>query len=167
MDHLRNGLHTVIVTVQKWITAPPTVSRSASVASLVLIVGLAGLTVFFWPGTGGIESDQKKQISSSADGFVVKADYVGSHNWNFKVDGSFSNKCIDSDVAVEQTETEPEEVTVRLVAYRPSDETLCAQKIQEISHDGTFVASRDASITLEIDERESKESPTGLKLKSL
>lgn len=134
---------------------------------LPVVAIVACVAIFFSYVLANNSNATQKQISSSEDGFVVRADYLGDQNWNFTVDGNFSNQCIHSDVVVEQLETDPEDVTVRLVSYRPTDETLCAQKIQEVSHNGEFIASRDASITLKIDERESKESPTGLKLKNL
>lgn len=169
MSFLHRVLQRVIKPSDKMVDPSPVKSRLVLYVpiALVLVVSVISLTVFFGPVFDNEEPSHQRQLSTSADGFVVTADYLGERNWSFKVEGSFSNHCVNSEVVAEEPDTASEEVTVRLITYRPTDETLCAQKVQKVSHEGTFVASRDASLKMEIDERESKKSPTGLELKNL
>ena len=106
------------------------------------------------------------QIIASDDDFTVTAEYQGSENWNYVVTGVLPNSCITHDTAAEVIASNPQEVNVTLFLYSPDDQSLCAQRAQELQIEGTFTAKSDQRLSFKVNNQVSKETPTGLPKKN-
>lgn len=101
-------------------------------------------------------------VSETEGNFTATAIYQGDDEWNYTVQGNYANQCPDHDLSIETTPTDPTTVTVRLVTYRPFDESICAQRIKAINETGTFTANEEMELVFISDEKFSSSSPTGL-----
>lgn len=102
-------------------------------------------------------------VSQTTDDFTATATYQGNQEWEYVVQGNYANQCPNHDVSVETTPaTDPTTVTVRLVTYRPFDESICAQRIKPVEETGSFSAGPDIDLVFVSDEKFSSSSPTGL-----
>jgi len=78
--------------------------------------------------------------------------YLSENNWEYTVTGQFPNPCYKGFVEVIVAESYPEQVTVLIDVQEPSDDIVCAQVVSDFEYNGTFSASEQALVELELKE---------------
>jgi flagellar biosynthesis/type III secretory pathway M-ring protein FliF/YscJ len=94
---------------------------------------------------------EEEEESFPYDDFLLTHEYVGDNTWNYEVTGTLPNPCFKITFEPVITEGDPEQVAVEGKIQEPSADEVCAQVIQEVKESGTFNASEDAVIILDIE----------------
>lgn len=94
-----------------------------------------------------INNDKKNNKVINSDGFKIKANYLGDNKWEYKITGQLPNPCYSTDVTQLVAESYPEQVTINLVMTQPSSGAFCTQVIKDFEYEGSFSASKDATIS--------------------
>jgi len=85
------------------------------------------------------------------DDFLLTYEYIGDNTWSYKVTGTLPNPCYTVTFEPVVMESYPEQVRIDTKVQEPSPEEICAQVIQEVEETGTFSASENAEIILDIE----------------
>jgi len=85
------------------------------------------------------------------DDFTLTYEYLGDNTWDYEVTGTLPNPCYTVTFEPVVMESYPEQVRIETKIQEPSPDEVCTQVIQEVEEKGTFSASEDADITLDIE----------------
>lgn len=85
------------------------------------------------------------------DDFALTYEYMGDSTWDYEVTGTLPNPCYIVTFETEVMESDPEQVRIQAKVQEPSTDEVCTQVIQEVEDTGTFSASEDAEITLDVE----------------
>jgi len=85
------------------------------------------------------------------DDFLLTHKYVGNNTWNYEVTGTLPNPCYTVTIIPVVMESDPEQVRIETKIQEPSADEICTQVIQEVKESGTFSASENAEIVLDIE----------------
>lgn len=112
------------------------------------------------------------EIQSSTEGvptiireegdFTLVSKYIDDNKWEYHITGSMDNQCPKADSSVEVIESDPQLVKVKMVIYKPEDNSLCAQTIKSVDESGAFEATSEAVMEFVIVEDDSRSTITGL-----
>ena len=116
---------------------------------LVILVGILVFSavayfLFFAKGTNNTRT-------LTQDDFVLTYTYQGDNKWSYTVDGTLPTPCYAVTTEAIVMESYPEQVQIKIKIQEQPAEGVCSTVIQEYSYDGTFNASRFATITLVVE----------------
>ena len=94
------------------------------------------------------------------DDFALTYEYKGENTWDYEVTGKLPNPCYIVTTEPVVMESDPEQVSIKTKIQEPSPDEICTQVIQEVEETGTFSASEDAEIILDIELIPANTSPT-------
>ena len=94
-----------------------------------------------------INNDEKNNKVINSDGFKIETNYLGDNKWEYKITGQLPNPCYSTDVTSLVAESYPEQVTITLVMTEPSSDAFCIEVIKDFEYEGSFSASKDATIS--------------------
>jgi hypothetical protein len=85
------------------------------------------------------------------DDFFLTYEYIGDNTWDYEVTGTLPNPCYTVTFEPVVMESFPEQVIIETKVQEPSPDEICTQVIQEVEETGTFSASEEAEIILDIE----------------
>lgn len=85
------------------------------------------------------------------DDFFLTYEYMGDNTWEYEVTGTLPNPCYKVTSEPKVMESDPEQVRIDTKIQEPSPDEICTQVIQEVKETGTFNASENAEIILDIE----------------
>jgi hypothetical protein len=85
------------------------------------------------------------------DDFFLTYEYMGDNTWDYEVTGTLPNPCYTVTFEPVVMESFPEQVMIETKVQEPSTDEICTQVIQEVEETGTFSASEEAEIILDIE----------------
>ncbi len=85
------------------------------------------------------------------DDFFLTYEYMGDNTWDYEVTGTLPNPCYTVTFEPVVMESFPEQVIIETKVQEPSTDEICTQVIQEVEETGTFSASEEAEIILDIE----------------
>lgn len=94
------------------------------------------------------------------DDFFLTHEYMGENTWDYEVTGTLPNPCYIVTIEPVVMESDPEQVSIKTKIQEPSPDEVCTQVIQEVEETGTFSASEEAEIILDIELIPANTSPT-------
>lgn len=118
--------------------------------ALALVLGIF-LYVYFFKQKEDSNNEIPQNPITSED-FTLEKEYISENTWEFKITGQFPNPCYSATVETVIAESYPEQVTITVNIIEPSKDIVCIQVISPFEYEGTFSASQQALITLNIKE---------------
>jgi hypothetical protein len=95
-------------------------------------------------------TDDKDTTPIQQDQFTLETEYVGNNQWEYSITGYLPNPCYSYKVEEVVMESYPEQVKITLSIIEPMPDVMCIQVIEDLNHSGSFSASEEADIRLEI-----------------
>ncbi len=83
--------------------------------------------------------------------FTLYTEYIGDSQWEYQVIGTVPTPCHEVNINTQVMENFPEQVVVNVTIVTDPEE-ICIQVIQDINKSGTFQASDEAKISLNVAE---------------
>ena len=94
--------------------------------------------------------DMNTPIITEEDNFSLTSTYIGDNNWEYTVTGQLPTPCYKAEVQSFVAESYPEQVTIVITVTEPKPDLMCAQVIQDFEYQGTFSASENATVSLDV-----------------
>jgi hypothetical protein len=119
-----------------------------------MVLGLAFLIYTqFLKENDSIDIDENNDINFTVQegNFTLTTKYIGDSEWEYQVTGTVPTPCHEVDINTQVMESFPEQVVVNVTVVTDSEE-MCIQVIQDINKSGTFQASDEAKISLNVAE---------------
>lgn len=107
--------------------------------------------------TGDVIEDEEfedlkgKRINAEYGTFTAEAVYTSENNWEYQVKGPLPNPCYGVSVEAIVAESFPEQVTLQVEIINPEDDAICAQVIEDVTLEGIYSASQNASLQLRVE----------------
>ena len=95
-------------------------------------------------------NDMNTPLVSKKDNFSLTSTYIGNNNWEYTVTGQLPTPCHKADVQSLVAESYPEQVFIVITVKEPQPDIICTQVIQEFEYEGTFTASENATVSLDV-----------------
>jgi hypothetical protein len=117
---------------------------------LSIIVGLVLAYYYF------IDRDFSKNSTNIVrhlyhDNFDLTTSYIGNSTWEYTITGSLPNPCYSIFIDPVVMERYPEQVIIKVsISDNSNPDLACIQVIEEVERSGTFNASKEAIISLEV-----------------
>jgi hypothetical protein len=84
----------------------------------------------------------------TTEDFTLQTEYQGENTWTYTITGTLPTPCYEYTVNEVVMESYPEQVNINMQIEQTQD--ICAQVIQEVEKVGTFQASEQAQIHLNV-----------------
>lgn len=114
------------------------------IALAVVVLGALGFL-----GYKFLLQNPKGEVQNNT--FTLNYEYQGNNKWTYTVAGTLPTPCYDVTTDAVVMESYPEQVKVTVKTQEQSDGYVCATVIKDYSYTGTFNASKNAKITLDIE----------------
>jgi hypothetical protein len=98
-----------------------------------------------------IEEDNDINFTVQEGNFTLTTKYIGDSEWEYEVTGTVPTPCHEVNINTQVMESYPEQVVVNVTVVTDPEE-MCIQVIQDINKSGTFQASDEAQISLNVAE---------------
>ncbi len=92
-----------------------------------------------------------KRINAEYGTFTAESVYTSENNWEYQVKGPLPNPCYGVSVEAIVAESFPEQVTLQVEIVNPEDDAICAQVIEDVTLEGIYSASQNASLQLRVE----------------
>ncbi|MCK9368424.1 hypothetical protein M0R04_00380 [Candidatus Dojkabacteria bacterium] len=126
---------------------------------VVLGVALfAGLAYFTWSEyKSGLATDGNSNTVNDGEytkitknEFTLKYKYDRNNKWSYILTGQLPNPCYSVEVDELVAESYPEQVYINVTVTPPASSVVCIQMIYDYSKEGTFSASKGATVNLNV-----------------
>lgn len=97
------------------------------------------------------KEDTPTSYTFEEENFTLYTEYVADSEWEYTVTGTVPTPCHDVNINTQVMESFPEQVVVNVTVIT-DPEDVCIQVIQDINKTGTFQASEEAKISLNVAE---------------
>ena len=128
--------------------------KTVLIVSLVTIV-LLGSAYFLYSNFFKEDSNPNEDTTTSytieEGNFSLYTEYIKDSEWQYTVTGTVPTPCHEVNINTQVMESFPEQVVVNVTVITNPEE-VCTQVIQDINKTGTFQASEEAKISLNVAE---------------
>ena len=114
----------------------------------ICIVIFVGIILFLLTLHLFLERNMGNSQAITEDNFTLTYIYRGDSTWDYTVIGTLPTPCYSVTTEALVMESYPEQVQIKIKVQEQPTEGVCSTVIQEYSYDGTFNASRLATVSL-------------------
>jgi capsular polysaccharide biosynthesis protein len=115
------------------------------ISALILLA--AGIFVYFYIQERN--SKQTKKLDSGS--FSLTYAYQGNNTWTYTVTGTLPSPCYSATTDAIIAESYPEQVQIRVKASEDTTVDVCSTVVKDYSYTGTFNASSQATVALDVE----------------
>ena len=117
----------------------------------VCIIVFVGIILFLFTLHLFLERNMGNSQTITKDNFTLTYIYRGDGTWDYTIAGTLPTPCYSVTTDATVMESDPEQVQIKIKVQEQPTEGVCSTVIQEYSYDGTFNASKSATISLVVE----------------